>query len=383
MSGGLSYYFIRKYQAVLYEDRFLGVTQDHFKSTKKSFELLLQANDQVATIMGWACPYASDWPNCAMSSKEFLSRASSLLALSNIQMFAVSPIVRPDHRLSFEKFALEYYQSDGGYPNGTGTSKFASGIFDYDENYIPKRSPNHTNPTQFKYDILVPVFLTTSPTISYFLANTYSDPVLEPTLDEILDCLNTSTPYFKDGTCNAITDFLPAAASKFSVIASPIFPALEPDPNVVGISGAMFSWETLLSTSAQHDSDFQCSVRSDSSPVIKTYKIQNGVAHETTKIVSFSPSVDRFWKQSKISFVLDPEGFLHNETKYTITYYSTGDSPSPIFAVICCVCCVGITIFISIIFTFFNGLMKRAALEANMLLDSKRTYVRFVSHEIR
>jgi hypothetical protein len=69
-AGGLCYYFIRHSQKRYYESEFFGMVNDHFKSTKNSFKLLLQANVAVATSVGETCPSASDWPNCEIASRD-------------------------------------------------------------------------------------------------------------------------------------------------------------------------------------------------------------------------------------------------------------------------------------------------------------------------
>jgi hypothetical protein len=369
VAAGLCYYFIRNYQTLFYESQFFGMISDHFKSTKKSFGLLLQANVAVATALATACPSASQWPNCSIPSLEFSSRTSPLSSMSGVLIFAVTPIVRPEKRKSFEAFAADYYSKDGGYPPGTGSI----GIYHLD-GVTPVRSPNHTDPSLHRRDIFVP-FLYTSVPFTY-LADAYNDPTLGPTLDEILDCVDDNT----HESCSTTTTFIPS--SPFSGIGTPIKPINDPD-TVVGFAGATFAWETLFSTAVQHDFNFQCSIKSESSSLVKTFTITNGVARETTAISHPSPSFDGFWKQSSRSFVLNPDGILVTKSKYTITYYSSDTAPSPKFAVIAGLCSLGITFLISMIFVVFNTLISQAALEASMLLDSKRTYVRFVSHEIR
>jgi hypothetical protein len=378
ISGGLSYYLIRKYQVQYENTHFHTTIHDHFRSVESSFNLQLQANIQVATMLGWACPSAADWPNCAIPSREFVSLTTSLSSMSKIPLFVVSPIVRPDNRHSFEEFAMNYLKSDGGYPNQTGWSNFGFGIFDSNENFTHTQSPNHTDPTTSAHDILLPVLYSSPMTAGYILANTYTGPVFKPSIDKVFDCLDHSA----GNNCSVITDFIPEQLSKVSSIATPIFPANDPGA-VVGFAGASFSWETFLSSSRAHDFQFQCSIKSNTSPTVRTYTIKNGVAHESSGINHYSSSTDNFWHQSKNSFILDPDGIVSSDTKYTVTYYSSNDAPSKIFAVIACVSCIGITLLISIIFTGFNALMEREERETNLLLNSKRTFVRFVSHEIR
>jgi hypothetical protein len=371
-TGGLCYYFIRRSQIFYDREQFYGIVHDHFKSTKKAFQLLLQANLGMTTALASACPFASEWPNCEVSSSELYSRTALVSEMSGVLMFTVSPIVRPEDRKSFEEFAGEYYARDGGYPQGTGQN----GIYQYD-GISRTRSPNHTDPSTSRRDILVPLLYSSVP--YYYLADAYADPTARPIIDEILDCVGS--PNASDHrSCSTISGFIPDEI--YSAIASPLI-LPNTSNTVVGIVAAMFSWENLFSTAVQHDFDFQCSVQSDTSSNILTYTIKNGVAHTTIGISHPPPSTDGFWRQSKLSFILNPEDILIKESKYTLTYYSTNTPPSPLFAVVAGLCCVGITFIISMIFVVFNTLMSQEAMEASMLLDAKRTYVRFVSHEIR
>jgi hypothetical protein len=377
-TGGLCYDFIRKYQTLFVEEHFEAMVNDHFKSTEKSFAIQLRANVALATTIALVCPTTSDWPNCDAPSRDVISRTASFSAMSGVLLFTLSPIVRPEDRQSFEEFAAHYYATDGGYSNSSGYTDLGTEIYHVD-GISRVRAPNHSDPSTHRHDILVPLLYTSVPSYDYFLADTYEDPTIRPTLDEVLDCVNSTSPG-NHHACSAITTLIPT--DDYLAIASPIMPVDDPT-TVVGFSGALISWQALFSTAVQHDFDFQCSIQSDASPIVRSFTINGGVAHATAGITHFPPSYDGYWKQSKLSFVLKPGNILTKDTIYTVTYYSSSDSPSPIFAVAAGLSCLGITLIISMIFVFFNTLIARAALEASMLLDSKRTFVRFVSHEIR
>jgi signal transduction histidine kinase/CheY-like chemotaxis protein len=382
-SGGLSYYFIRSYQTKTEIESFKEISQNHFGGVQDSFGAQFQASFQVATLLSWTCPSESNWPNCMISSREFVSRTKYLSSLSETPLFFVSPIVFPNKRDSFEEFALDYYKTDAGYPNGTGYSAFGPGIFDPNDLSGNVKSPNHTDPSTSKHDILVPVLYSSVLSKSYFLANTYTDSLLKPSIDNTLDCLNVTSPHNEPTPCSSITDFPHPAMTNLSAILTPIFPADQPDA-VVGFVGALFSWEKLISSSKTPGFNFQCSVKSSTSPTARTYTIESGIAHESAEITRYPPSADHFRHQLQHSFILNIQGISSSDANYTVTYYSSPDDKlSVTSAVIACVCCVGVTLLISIIFIGFNSLMNIAALETDNLLNSKRTFVRFVSHEIR
>jgi hypothetical protein len=381
-SGGLSYYFIRSYQTESEIKRFHEISRNHFGGVQNSFSARLQASFQVATLLSWTCPAESNWPNCMISSREFVSRTKYLSRMSETPLFFVSPIVIPTKRESFEEFALDYYKTDAGYPNGTGYSAFGPGIFDANDLSGNVKSPNHTDPSTSKHDILVPVLYSSVLSRSYFLTNTYTDSLLKSPIDNILDCLNVTSPHNEPTPCSSITDFPHAAMTNFSAILTPIFPADQPDA-VVGFVGVLFSWEKLISSLQTPGFNFQCSIKSSASPTVQTYTIESGIAHQSAKITHYPPSADHFGHQLQHSFILNIQG-ISSSANYTVTYYSSPDDKlSVTSAVVACVCCVGVTLLISIIFIGFNSLMNSAALETDNLLNSKRTFVRFVSHEIR
>jgi hypothetical protein len=370
-SGGLCYYFIRHSQTLYEVLRFTDHASDHFNSIKQLFQLQIKANIALATAVSIACPTSAQWPNCPVPSLDFLSQTSSLSSMSGIMLFTVSPIVQPDDRISFEKFALNTERG-----NRTQTDDTFLGIYEYDDVGQRIKSPNHTISTTHHHDILLPLLYTSLP--SPFLLNIYDDPNVSSTIDEILDCMNTSSSS-SDHTCSTLSHFL--ESDDLSTIRTPI---IELDSHhVVGFVGAMFSWESLFSTANQPDFDFQCSIQSDMSPIILTFMIKGGLAHATTEIIHPPPSKDGFWKQSSHSFLLNSNEMLVQDLKYTIIYYSSNTSPSSLFALGVGVSCVGVTLLISLIFLIFNILIARETFAVSLLLDSKRTYVRFVSHEIR
>jgi hypothetical protein len=385
LTGGLSYFAIREHQYKIMRSHFERSVEDHYGSLAELFDVQVHLNLQFATEFGLACPSESDWPNCAIPSQEIMARSHSLLEISEINQFVVSPIVLPEKRASFEAFALDYYTTDGGYPDGTGTS----GIFDLDSNFSPVKSPNHTNPEVSQHDFLVPILMVSDiPKSSHFLLNSYSSPLIMNVMDDVLNCANTShhIEYQNESSiqhhCTATTDHTPSRISEYSgLIFTPLVPINDP-MKVVGFIGAVFSWQAIISASRIKDFDFQCELRSSERDEGHRYLIHNGIAKEIDEIKTYDHSSSIFSKPLKKTYTLETVGISSN-TVYTITYYSTSEAPSDQFATFACVSCVIVTLVISVIFVIFDILISRETAAANMLLDSKRTYVRFVSHEIR
>jgi hypothetical protein len=388
LTGGLSYYFIRDYQSKFYNEGFDNMIQDSLLSIKESISIKLQVNIQLSIALGLACPTTAHWPNCAISSQEFIDRTHSLMTISHLDSFLYLPIVTPESRSSFESFALKYFQEDGNYPNGTGFSPAGPGIYSYSTEMSHVISPDHTNTSD--YDILVPILQLTDVAnqSALLLYDAHSDAAMGRAVDDSLDCVSDTISeqggnqlFFAQSRCGALTDYIPTFNSKSSAIGVPIFPSRN-QTEVVGFTGALFSWASVLSSTSRIDSSFFCKIESANSDVDLLFEVTRG--HVTEKQKEPSPAHQKasgFDRHLKKSFVLNDS--FPGSTVYTITYYSTEDPPAHYLAMISCLCCIVVSIFISLSFELFNAIIKREADGTNQLLDSKRVFVRFVSHEIR
>jgi hypothetical protein len=384
--GALSYYFIRSYQYQLYKQEFDSTALDSFESIKESLLVKLQLNTQVALGFGLACPTRSQWPHCSVSTEEFLDRTSSLTVVTKNSQFALLPIVPSNSLRSFEAFALNLYQSDGGYPPISGSH----GVYSFDENFNPTPVSNLTK--LGSYDIFIPVFqLSNLSMADGLLYDAHSDPVMGITLEQVLQCvsensqaslsLNSDRKQIQT-RCSAMTDFIPMLNLRSSVIGTPIFAYNEPD-TVVGFAGSMFTWESVLSVSSRFDSTFQFVIESSTSPVKLMYSVRNGMVKEIRGLDHLKATDGYFDDYLTRSFSLDLEDHFSIQSEYTMTYYSSKDPPSLAAAIAASVSCIFITLLITVIFEVFNFLSKRETREAKTLLDSKRIFVRFISHEIR
>jgi hypothetical protein len=369
------------------------MVKDSILSIRDSIFVKVQSSIQLSISMGLACPTASQWPNCALPSQEFSDRAHSLATLSHIKEFLFLPLVRPEARQSFEAFAADHYLTDGGYPNGTGVSAFGSGIFAITPDREKYRAPNHT--AHSAYNLTVPIFEITDlrNTSHMLLYDTHSDPAMGKAIDAIIDCAARVTleeeitgedksRFFRHSHCAAMVDSIPSLDSKYTAsIGVPIFPS-QNQTELVGFISSLFAWHSVLSSTIRTDSTFLCKIESSTSSLDLLFEVDHGVVVDRTgEDIAEKKQIGRDARMRK-SFLL-AESIFAGETSYTITYYSTGDAPTHSLALIICMCCIGVSVFISVSFEIFNSLIKQETVEVSQLLDSKRVFVRFVSHEIR
>jgi hypothetical protein len=393
LTGSLSYSFIRKYESKSFRSVFFHASKYHYDNLQNSFFVQANLNVQLATSIGLACPTEENWPNCELSNEEMNLLTHSLREISPIDQFLITPIVRPEERKAFESFAMELYNTDPGYENRTGVSDFGFGIFDLGLNGEHVQSPNHTDPSQSRHDLFAPILLSsTTETPEIFLTNIYSLPLMDTVLDGVLACVNQTRNesseksigmYSRHHHHSFLADSSPILSTEHSAIfAAPIFPHSQ-DTKVVGFSIARFVWRSALSSSLPQDFNFQCTIESSTDPVPHYYLIERGEAREIQKVHSPSCSDSFCSKDLKRSFTLEVRDVRKGRTVYTITYHPIDDELSKLSAIIACVCCLGVSALISAIFVFFNILINKQVLAAALLLDSKRTYVKFISHEIR
>lgn len=380
LSGGLSYYFLNSYQLKIYKQQFLTKISDHYNSFSHLLLFQLQLNLQFGVMMGLHCPNINDWPNCSLSSRELKLRTRSLLSLSEVSEFVMTPIVIPSKRKSFENYASNYFKNEEKYQNKTDIH---SQIYEFSSssNHQPFSSPNHTNSSLSQHDFVVPVlFSSSSQDEQYLLFNIYSDPQLRHNIDSIYDCVNKTMRTSEGNIQNECSKTLDLPSPEyFSMITTPIFADDDTtNKTVVGFSGAVFSWKLALSKLISSDFSFQCTIQSSSSSSSSShsFNIHNG---EINEIENIQENKDFHELKTIYHFTS-----VNSMESYSITYYPSNQSlPSQVIAIITCVGCIGITLIISIIFLIFIQLINREKIETNMLLDSKRTFVRFISHEIR
>ena len=387
LAVGLSivpYFIIRKYQAMNIEQEFQSSTKESFNNLKGFLKVQLHLNLQFSTNLGTSLPLKMYWPLYPIPFRNMRLSTLELLAISQVDQFLVAPVVAPNQREAFETLSRSYYETDGHYPNGTGYSDFGFGVFDVTKDGTRIKSPAHTDPTVAKHDFLIPLWATSSnESVGHLLSNSYANGTIQ-TVDSLFDCYNQSIGGLSSRNlqCSSIMNFPYFQDTDFAGLATPIVPLGNPD-SIVALMINFFSWETLLAASIRQTFIFECSIHSSDRPDILSYRVEDG---KVKRIQEISPqsSNNFFYKPNKETFVFNQEGLSPTGgTVFKITYYSYEASSSQFFPLVALFSCLSLTIFVSIIFICFILLIHREAFAAHRLLETKRTYVRFISHEIR
>lgn len=391
ISSFLSFYFITTSQYELYEQEFENIIRDNYLSIKNSLIVQLKLNIEVSVMFGMVCHQPSSWPNCALPAEIYEELTEQLSAVSQISQFGMLPIVTEQTRLKFENFSLHTFQMDPAYPPQTGIH----GIYTFDSNH--KLLYSNVSYDFSPHNILVPLFQVSNLQLEplNILYNVHSHPIYASTIDSILECTKSITPNMTWNPserkqnmkmlrtkCSALTDFiLDENGFHTSSIGTPIFPFT--DPNIVAFSSAQFTWESMVSSTIKTESSFKCVIESTSSSTKLVFDVEKGIIKQGKFSDPPQTLTKKFRKPMKRSFQLTDDDLFIDSPIYTITYYSTYKSPTSVPATIASVGCICVTIVISLVFELFTILINKEFQETNSLLNSKRIFVRFISHEIR
>jgi hypothetical protein len=382
ITGTLLALLIMNSRQRLYDKEFDAMVENNFRAIKFALFIKTQLSIQVALNKGLSCPHLSDWPNCPFSSSLLNYQTTALSTLSSFDYISTAPIISPENRLTFEEFAQKMFEKDGRIP--PSMKDLHTFALDEDLHRIPIDSVDQSVTTSLNLSVPITEIsnLTKAPELLFY--DYYADFQFRNHLDEMLQCgtnfqsSTTAGDRLLQSECNAISLLFPSTltAAPLGFIGTPIIPYFS-SPHIVGFVGTQFTWQSLLESVASTDSSFDCVIESSSTQQ-HHFSIDRGHVQQSNEEYVTSPSFAHevmYGRYTRRSFSL---------ADLTITYHaSRRHEHSDFLPVLAFVSCLGITTLISGIFVTFNTLMKKEADKTETLLNSKRVFVRFISHEIR
>ena len=390
ISSSLSYLFIHEYEETLYESEFLTVVNEISTSVNQGILRKLQTQVQLSHLLGFHCPYLSSWPNCSLPSHVFDSFTLSLLSASDSRSFGVAPIVKLSQKSSFESFAYNLFETDKGFPINTGISSFGKGIYQKDSSgqRIPDLTGNTTYHSKY-FNLFIPLLLCSNLPSNYpgIMFNAHSEILRGQALDLSLNCSSFYPGSNYIQKCSSITDVIQLISdqkpSPASVMLAPIFSLYDNLNKTVGFISLVFNWINLLQYDIPAHVRIFCILETNS--VNHVFLISHEDVTYLGKDVA-SKYYNQMDRDKRITKTVVEETEILTITSYRlqfipdVNFRHEYESNLPIIA---CVTCLIIVLFISITFILFDFLTKREAAKNVALLDSKRIFVRFISHEIR
>jgi hypothetical protein len=392
--GMLSYYFLRQKETIKFKTEFDAFVYEVFTSVDEGLQSKLTTLEHVSTMLAYQCPHTEHWPNCSAPLKFFQDLTATLLDVSASRAIDYNPIVRLHEKDGFEAFAYDLFEREG-FPPGTGISSFGKGIFALYEDGTRHPDDGRTNFSD--YDLFIPVFQPADIARNWqgVMYNMHSEINRANAIDAVIDCATTNKEMQREGLsivqgCAAVTDIIQLVSedelSPASIIFTPIFPVND-NTTLAGINSIIFTWATILGSAATNRGKLDCVVETCVDGVIVSrglYELQSGIATYINNDPDTDDRYDLHGLMATRQLSFGPE--LATSATYKLHFHTTDDFYNQHYTqvpILGSVVCVTIIIIICSLFFVYDKLVKRESVENKMLLDSKRLFVRFISHEIR
>ena len=326
------------------------------------------------------------------------------------------PIVTPEEVPSFEEFAYNYYaQHPELYPSNAGISDFGKGIYikSSESPYPDKRIHDTIGQLDpFNRSILTPTVQLVSSVFSdtylqqFLLMNKRGEMELcKKAQDQVIECVaqrysntsgsSSSSTSSRDSSgssrsgiesCTVLTtihEFPGYENLPFSLLLTPITLAQNP-AEVVGFITSSLQYADIIETKLSPEvDDIEFVLQTDN--IILTYTIIDGKPHFKGLGDVHDSHRNRYARQSNVLEDLQHE-ILTDMSKFTVTFYPTCDYETKFnsnFRWIFCFGSVIIITFVTIVFIAYDYAITRFTNEQKIILEMKRQFVRFISHEVR
>ncbi|KAL3914280.1 MAG: hypothetical protein SGILL_006166 [Bacillariaceae sp.] len=389
-----------KAQTEMASERFESVSERAVSLAQYVIEEKKRASDSLALMIGSAHPNASAWPMVSLDG--YADIASSLRSITQGSL-SFCPIVKPggEEQRQFEEFAYDLFEKEG-YPPETGESAFGRGIFSYgtgefgNETY-PDGRFHITSGWTYHYssrEILVPFIQSDIGAHSALMLNVHFEHRRAAVIDSVMTCSEERARAGDNRDCGSITEMMWSATEAKDVedgpaglMMIPIYPRLD-NTTLTGFIVVKQLWGDLLRYTFE-PSVSGIDVVFHSEENAHAWRITAGEAeyvgpgwdHHDKDAQFQVRNVEiksQFFSNADVSFYVD----LYATDEFVLSAGSFGQSESNL-PVTACIAAVAIMIFTSLLFVLYDYWVRKEFNSKKKLLDAKRQFVRFVSHEVR
>lgn len=349
-------------------------------SISKDIQTRATGAETLANTLSIYCPDADKWPNCSIPIRQYASLTNSLSKISKATTFAFTPLVRREKLRGFEAYAKNFYTNDPSLPPNFGQTPLGTVVWYYNSTFT-RQIDGSTSWGGLHY---------AAPLFEMSDINTYRILMLIDLhyyyfygipMDSILACheANNSASCPPEIAGLSLTSINNGAEEldPQSAITQPIY-ASNP-PVLVGFIIVLHRWINIFDASNIPDFVSMDIILSDGN-----IDVSFSLKGSTLKVNGKGDMHDS--KYNSYAKTFDVTGNIGFSAHYYVTFYPTDDfyqSYHSNIPLIVCIGALGIIMLTSAIFFFYDWFVKREALEKQMILDSKRIFVRFISHEIR
>jgi len=390
--GAATFFLLRAEETKLAETQYKSFAERAIVDANSVFQRRIMATVSVSSVISEMLPDADPWPYVSVRGFERL--ANDLIKTSSGVAMAFAPIIRGDEVEQFEAYAYDYFENSRKppFPNGTAVHSFGKGIFGIDPSRGTSdgryRVTNGITNYGSTYSLLTPLLHVSGGPGPFLMLNLHSDPTRGRAIDKMIDCslqdkTNGST---ENQNCAVITDTLildnapergPAA-----VIMQPIYPSNDPT-TLTGLVPNQIVWDELLENLfATEVSGIDCVIETKDQAF--TYTIHDGIAKYRGEGNLHEQAYNSFERCA----TLTDENLYSGEGSpaYKLclypnkNLYKSYETNNPKMATIGT---VGVIVFTSLLFFLYDFCVRRDVTAKKELLEAKRRFMRFVSHEVR
>lgn len=379
-----TYYITTELNHQVYETQYNSIASTAYDSIVQSAVEKIYGSRVMSTVLSQQFPSNMSWPNTTWRGYESTAKAANDFLSFTGMGFA--PIVQPDERGSFQDHVYNFYSE---YPEQLGDASIED-VFDVGISKVNpatgERISDLTGATGWgSPNVLFTPLMHTYPNKDILLLNLHAEPNRGAAIDSIIDCAHNSETI---SNCGAATDFIELVTDNAEdvsyLIIEPIYPA--DDPNyLAGIIVQAYEWnERLIGVVPDFVSGLDMVLTSSSGQSF-TFTFDNGKPKLKGRGDKHDTSYNGFKKGGSL---LGKYDYLQNSNSvsYTVYFYPSDEfvdvynSEIPTYSTITVVAIMIITVIVFIIHDFA---LQRENKQKQVIIDTKRKFVRFISHEIR
>jgi len=337
----------------------------------------------LATIVEQSLPEAERWPLVHVNG--YREMAQKVIETSSAWHMGFIPLVQVDRLAEFEDYAFNTVMKGDAITNR---------VWGMDENGQKYNETDGSTYWGSAHRIFTP-FYQHSHSDVLFLMNWHSIEARGRLVDEMIECSelraremrdNAGNNDFSPRDCSVSTEivdlyFRPIVEEPAVVVAQPIYPAN--DPTVMsGLVASATVWDrTFEGVFSSEVSGVDLVLSTDTQAF--TYEVHNGIAILRGSGDLHDPDFDEY---AHLVILSEPGNHSISSPRYTLTAYPSEDffaiykTNNPVIASIGAVC---IIMFTSVLFFFYDFLVRTEFNHKESVSRARGQFVRFISHEVR
>jgi len=377
---------LRYSETNLATEQYGSIAERAVESAKAIAERKRMGTRTMAIHAANANPRLEEWPFVTVDGFEDV--ATSLIETSDGRELGFAPLVTPDLLDDFEDFAYRYFyeERDPPFPNTTAVKPFGRGVWGLDANGVPYHETDGTTSYDSPNQILTPIIQHDMGVHPALLLNIHFGALRGEIIDGIIEC-SEKRKDDPEVNCGGISDMVILTSQEVepgpgAIIMQPVYPRFN-STVMAGVVASTIVWdETLQNIFSSEVTGIHCVLKTETQTY--TYYIENGIAVSYLEGDRHDTGYDDYrWD----IFLTDPASYNRDfSASYTLELYPTEEffaiyrTKNPLYAALGAFLCIVLT---TIAFVLYDFYVRKEFHAKGELLDAKRKFVRFVSHEVR